>query len=289
MRLLIIVLIALSFQLNYSQKIIDSSSNAGKLPWVTGQLPSNSTTFSYKVIQGESQYLKDAKNNVVQNLAFELGTENGVKISSETISKIQEKMINQLASFNSDYQEIIKIEQEGFNISFSKVDEYFELVEDSNKNKYYRVWHLYSVGSNSNFTPRISYTTKYGWEAGFRSLLVPGWGQFYKKNKKKGYLFISAAVASTGSFLYTQNEYNYNINRLQEATSLEIQQEYSSRADEFKSYKNISLGAMAAVWIWSVVDAVSNDGAPKYADNNFDLRLNSDKNQSIALSIKYKF
>jgi len=127
-RLLIIVLIAFSFQLNYSQKIIDSSSNAGKLPWVTGQLPSNSTTFNYKVIQGESQYLKDAKNNAVQNLAFELGTENGVKISSETISKIQEKMINQSASFNSDFQEIIKIEQEGFNISFSKVDEYFELV-----------------------------------------------------------------------------------------------------------------------------------------------------------------
>jgi len=148
---------------------------------------------------------------------------------------------------------------------------------------------LYSVGSNSNFTPNVNYTTKYGWEAGYRSLLVPGWGQFHKKNRKKGYLFISAAVTSTGSFLYTQNEYNYNINRLQEATSLEIQQEYSSRADEFKSYKNISLGAMAAVWIWSVVDAVSNDGAPKYANNNIDIRLVSDKSQQLAFNLKYKF
>ena len=285
----ITILIICISNFSYAQKIMDSSNNSGKLPWVNGKLPANSATFNYKVIEGEGENLTDAKNNTIQNLAFELGTENGVEISSETISRIQEQIINQSTSFKSDFQETVKIDQKGFNTSFSKVDEYYELIKKGDGSSYYKVWHLYSIGNKSNFTPRINYTTKYGWDAGYRSAIVPGWGQFYKKNKKKGIIFMSGAVGSIGFFLYAQNEYNYNINRLEEAASLDIQQEYSSRADEFKSYKNIALGAAAAVWIWSIVDAVSTDGVPKYAYKNFDFNLTSDKNQDLAISLKYKF
>ena len=222
-------------------------------------------------------------------MVFELGTEIGVNISSETVTKVQEKIINQSSFISSDFQEIIKIQQNGVSAKFSKIDEYYELLTSPNGSNYYRVWHLYSIGENSNLTPKIDYTSKYGWDTGLKSAIVPGWGQFYKKDKTKGFIFITAAVASTGAFIYNQNEYNNNINRLEESSSLEIQMEYSKRADEFNSYKNISLSAMAVVWIWSVIDAVSTDGAPKYANNNFGFSLKSYQNQSMAFQINYTF
>ena len=272
------------------ESLISSSNNsAGKLPWVIGSLPENSTKFNYKVIEGQSTNLSDAKKSTISTLAFELGTESGVKISSETISNIQEQISNNESSFDSDFKETIKIAQKGFEVSFSKVDEYYELIKANDGSLYYRVWILYSIGTKSRNTPKINYTTYYGWDAGLKSAIIPGWGQLFKKNKKKGVIFMAGAAGSLGFYLYSQNKYKYNINRLEESSSLDIKLEYSSRADKFNSYKNISLGAAAVVWIWSIVDAVSTDGAPKYTQRNFNFDVVSGNNQEIALSFKYNF
>ena len=274
-----------------AQNPLNSSHKSGKLPWVLGDLPSNSLTYKYKVIQGQGTNLIIARKNVIQNLAFEIGTEQGVSISSETISTIQEKVINQKSNVSNGFFEKVIIKQSGINTSFSKIDEYYEKVSDKKGDTYFKVWQLYSVGTNSNLTPRLSYTSKYGLDAGFRSAIIPGWGQFYKSKNTKGFIFMGVAVASIGSFLYSQNKYNYNINRLEESSSLELQREYSKRADNFKTYKNLSMGAAAAVWIWSIIDAVGTEGKPKYETiaNGFKFNIKSSNNEAIALSLNYNF
>ena len=290
MKNIFLLLIIFSYSTFAQETVISSSNNsAGKLPWVIGNLPENSINFTYKVIEGQSSNLSDAKKSTISNLAFELGTEYGVEISSETISNIQEQISGNNSSFDSDFQETIKIDQKGFEVSFSKVDEYYELIKTNDGSRYYKVWNLYSIGTKSRYTPKINYTSYYGWDAGFKSAIIPGWGQLYKKNKKKGFIFMAGAASSLGFYLYSQNKYKYNINRLEESSSIDIQLEYSSRADKFNSYKNISLGAAAVVWIWSIVDAVSTDGAPKYSQSNFNFDVVSGINQKIALSLKYNF
>lgn len=291
MKLIPIVFLLLSFSYSSSQTVLKKSNEAGRLPWVLGNLPSNADFYNYKVVQGQGSDLILARNNTVQNLAFELGTERGVNISSETISSIQEKVEQLRTTSSSNFSEKITIKQAGFDMTFSKIDEYYEIISENGVQRY-NVWHIYAIGNNISKIPKLRFTSKYKMsDAGFRSAIIPGWGQFFKKRKTKGYIFAIAAAASVGGFVYTNNEYNYNINRISETSSLSLKKEFSSRADNFKSYKNLALGAMATTWIWSIVDAISTDGEPKYANApklKFNI-INPSKQEGLAFLIKYDF
>lgn len=291
MKFLLTPLFVLCVSACFSQNVLKKSNESGQLPWVSGKLPSNATFYNYKVVQGQGVDLIQARKNTIQNLAFELGTERGVNISSETISKIQEKIEDTNAAINSEFSKKVTISQPGFDVVFSKIDEYYELVSE-NGGLRYNVWHLYAIGNRMNTPKKLHYTSKYNFSnAGFRSALAPGWGQFYKKQNSKGFLFAISAAAAIGGFVYCNNEYNYNKNRLAETSSLDLQKEFSSRADDFNSLKNIALGAIAVTWIWSVVDAISTEGPPKYVSAKkikFNIH-NISKNEGLALSLKYTF
>jgi hypothetical protein len=287
-----IALLLFSMTTCYAQKVVKKSFDAGQLPWVYGDLPSNKGFYTYKVVQGQGDDLLKARKNTIQNLVFELGSERGVRISSETISRVHESIEKESTSFTSDFTEETVIKQGGFEAVFSKIDEYYEVVRQSDGRLYYNVWHLYTIGSNSKTTPKPNYTTKYTFKnAGFRSALLPGWGQFYKKKNTKGFVFVVAAAASVGTYVYANNQYNYNNNRLAESSSLDLKKEYSKRANNFQSVKNMSLGAMGVVWLWSIVDAIATEGNPNYAStSNFDMNLyKSSPQEALTLSLTYKF
>jgi hypothetical protein len=92
MRFYIIFLILLSSVSLFSQTNILASK--GGLPWVHGKLPSNAKFVNYKVVMGEGEQLKDAQNDAVRILLFELGAEKGAQITSETIVNTQETVLN---------------------------------------------------------------------------------------------------------------------------------------------------------------------------------------------------
>lgn len=259
------------------------------LPWVNGKLPDNASNVKYKVVQGEGQQLPEAQNNALKNLLFDLGAERGVTVSSNTVLKTQEKIANEKSSFESDYNTTITIEQDGFNVSFCKVDEYYEKVKENNGQEIYRCWQLYSIGSQSIKKPE--YTTHYGFSAGVRSLVVPGWGQFHKKQNGKGFLFLSMEAIAVGNVIFAQSRYNYNTNRIEESASLDVQKEYKERADNNLMYRNISIGVGVATLIWSVIDATATDGAPKYAmkASNIKVQLLTSQQAPIMIGLKYSF
>ncbi|MDG1545103.1 MAG: hypothetical protein P8R32_02500, partial [Candidatus Poseidoniia archaeon] len=111
---------------------------------------------------------------------------------------------------------------------FSKIDEYFEETVDLMGNKIYRTWQLFVTGPSANQSiPKINYTNKYGMnDAGYRSLLVPGWGQFYKKNNTKGFLFLVGAAGSIGGFMYADNKHSFNMNRSLETNDLTLKRQF---------------------------------------------------------------
>lgn len=279
-KLLCFILIIVSF-VGYSQ-----TNNA--LPWVKGKLPDNSKMINYKVVQGEGQQLPEAQNNALKNLLFDLGAEKGVTVSSKTILNTQEKIAKEKTSFNSEYSKTITIDQEGFNVSFCKVDEYYEKVKE-NGQVIYRCWQLYSIGTKNIKKPE--YTTHYGFGAGARSLVVPGWGQFYKKQNGKGFVFLSMEAIAVGNIIFAQSRYNYNTNRIEESASLEVQKEYKTRADDNLMYRNISIGVGVATLIWSVIDASATEGAPKYAmkTSNLKMQLFTCQETPIMIGLKYRF
>jgi len=272
----------------YSQQ----SNLSNKLPWVNGNLPANSINFNYKVVQGDGNSLSDSQNQAVENLIFQLGSEQGFSVSSETMIKTQSLVKNNKEEYSMDLQDKTVINQDSFKAVFSKVDEYFEETKDLKGNTIYRTWQLYVTGSSANENiPKINYSDKYGMnDAGFKSLIVPGWGQFYKKKNGKGIMFLLGTAGSLGGFLYANNEHSNNMNRSRETNDIALKKQFVEKAGDFTTLKNITLGAAVGLWIWNVIDATSTPGATKYAQNKpIKLNLVSDQNTSLALNIKYKF
>jgi len=276
----------------YAQKVLFSSYPAGALPWVHGDLPANSNQINYKVVQGDGEQLPLAQGNAIKNLLFDIGAEKGVTVTSKTILEAEEKILNNNSSFNSSFSNQVNIVQDGFTVSFYKVDEYYEKLKESNGTIIYRCWQLYALGAiTSNRIKQLEYSSNYGMNAGFRSILIPGWGQLYKKEKKKGFLFMGIEAVAIGNIIFAQSRYNYNNNRAAETPTMDVREEYNKRAEDCLLYRNISIGVAATTLIWSVIDAVATDGAPRYASINkgFQLQLTSNTEVPMALGICYKY
>ena len=200
----------------------------GKLPWVNGNLPANSINYNYKVVQGDGESLSDSQNQAVENLIFQLGSEQGCSVSSETMIKTQSLLKNNKEEYSMNLQDKTVINQDNFKAEFSKIDEYFEETKDLKGNVIYRVWQLYVTGSSANNdVPKINYSNKYSMnDAGFKSLIVPGWGQFYKKKSGKGLLFLLGTTGSLGGFLYANNEHTNNMNRSKETNDIALKKQF---------------------------------------------------------------
>ncbi len=113
--------------------------------------------------------------------------------------------------------------------------------------------------------------------AAMRSLSVPGWGQFYRGYKKKGYAFLGAAVATSGvlglqyrNFRVARNRYNqtridHHVNQRYPNDDGTRYTEWEARHREVKSSEkrvNVLLGVLSAIWILNLFDSAVFEPAP---------------------------
>lgn len=260
------------------------------LPWVAGQLPRNSDEVRYKVTFGEGDTYQQAREEATASLILELGWEHGITVTSKTIDEVKHTINNSDSEFFQNRNTTVVIEQEGYKASITKVGEYSELDKNSSSGIKHKVWQLYVIDYPWASQINLQYSTKYGFaNAGWRSFIIPGWGQFYKKHYAKGAAFLGVEVAGIASTMYFQNRYNYNIKRSQETPIIDLQIAYTNRAHKQQLYRNISIGTCAAVWILNVLDATLLEGRPRYIESNLDLTLNSTYNNELLLSLIYKF
>ncbi|MBM4166981.1 MAG: hypothetical protein FJ218_08725 [Ignavibacteria bacterium] len=100
----------------------------------------------------------------------------------------------------------------------------------------------------------------------WRSMLIPGWGQYYKRETTKGYLFLGAEVLLVPSGIIFNNlGVDAETNKFSSQTKT-LRDYYD---DQSKLYYNVSLGcfiAAGAVYVYNIVDAISSDWKI-YSDN----------------------
>ncbi|KAA3613372.1 MAG: hypothetical protein DWQ05_17945 [Calditrichaeota bacterium] len=116
-------------------------------------------------------------------------------------------------------------------------------------------------------------------QAGLRSIALPGWGQLYKHQKKRGYvfggLFIGSAAAASLVYLFERD--------LRDKYQLE--RDRNKISDRYNSYNNTAKTrklfqyAVAGIWLTSVLDAFIKDYKPQ---------LKADKN-TIGLAVEINF
>lgn len=126
------------------------------------------------------------------------------------------------------------------------------------------VYAYYLVISKTNASPQI---------AGLMSMIVPGAGQFYKGNVGKGSIFLSLTVAAgagiivcestRSSYIDKSNNVKKNINLYDTDKANAVLKEYSNNASKWETYRNLSIGAASAIYLWNVIDAYFTRGAQR--------------------------
>jgi len=97
--------------------------------------------------------------------------------------------------------------------------------------------------------------------AGLRSLALPGWGQIYKGEKKKGITLISLWTASLGGLLVTHLQYNNALQKYKDAEEFKIESKYKTYNSLYKARNSIAVFA-GALWLYAYFDATFKKEKP---------------------------
>ncbi len=262
----ILILIFLSIA---TQIFAQDASREGKPPWINGDMPElNTKAGSYKVINIDATTLGSAKVQAQEELIRDILTKQGIDVRSKSEYTINNKSSTSEGDQSSvEYHNQTSIKTKNKEVAFAKVDEYYEY-----RNGSYLFWILYLVSEDAkplSKLPTLAYKSDKG---AWRSVIVPGWAQFYQKRYVAGTIFLAGEVTliSTGFFFYSK--YSSNNTKSKEASKVKFKQEYRNRANKYKTYSYITLGAAAAWYAYNIIDAfTSKKGRLEYDYNKMNI------------------
>lgn len=227
-------------------------------------------TYTFIVTETEAYNLDIGRKKCLQLLSLDMGLINTVTInyrSEERIYSAQKRTDNNFdETVDEQLFEVITMDGKPIKLTARRVDEYFDRGRGTMAT-------LYQVGLTPN--PQFDEFTKtdfYGFEAGWRSAVVPGWGQFHKGDYKKGAMMLGGTLALAGSVVLTEAtradyEQKYGLTH-----DVSARKEYLNRHNHWQLARNICVGALAGFYIYNIVDAFNAPGARyvvvRLADND---------------------
>lgn len=125
-----------------------------------------------------------------------------------------------------------------------------------------------------------------------RSLILPGWGQYYNESYWKAPVFV-AAWGTILFFIYdNNNKYNQAANEYANYSGTDLaQQNYLYRKREyFRDYRDLNILYLAGVYIISAIDAYSDANLYEFnVNNNISLNYGINNFGSVLVSLKVEF
>lgn len=104
-------------------------------------------------------------------------------------------------------------------------------------------------------------TTQYGIKGLWRSAVIPGWGQLYKGSSLKGGFILGGTAALAGGIIATETIRSDYVRRINETHDVEYKRLYAKRVDQFSTARNICIGAIGALYVYNIIDAIVAPGA----------------------------
>lgn len=155
----------------------------------------------------------------------------------------------------------VEIKNQKYEVQAKKIDEY----STKGPGGEVKLYTLYMVALSDKPVYDTTYLTdNYGAAPAFMSL-IPGVGQWYKGSKVKGSVMLAGAVATVAGIIVCEDQRATYIKKMKEQPK--FAKEYNSKASNYETGRNICIGAAAAVWVWSIVDAAVAKGARKVVVN----------------------
>lgn len=160
------------------------------------------------------------------------------------------------------YRLHVRNEGEPVTIRCKEVDTYWEetRIGGNDQLKHTILYQVIAPNSPADFETTNT-TTQYGAHGLWRSMIMPGWGQFHKGSKAKGAMFLGGTAALAGGMVYCQSRITNSRNLAAQTYNPEHLRIYSRRISNFSTARNVCIGATAALYVWNLVDAVVAPGA----------------------------
>lgn len=152
-------------------------------------------------------------------------------------------------------QDSVRTEGSAVAVQLAIIDEYVS--EDG-------IWFLCTMsepGNGNTDYDNMEITTQYGARGLWRSAIVPGWGQFYKGSYLKGGLILGGTAALVGGIVATETIKSDYVRKIGETHNANQKRLYAKRVDQFSTTRNICIGALGALYIYNLIDAIASPGA----------------------------
>lgn len=217
----------------------------------------SNTTYRFVSVRASGADLKALQTERVNTLSAFLGQT--YKIQGTESSKIVSAKADGQEELVETYEMEYKTDVSSEKFYARLVDEYWEYQSSSGLYEYYALFAVSEQGQTPVFD-EFSVTSPNGAAPALMSI-IPGIGQFYKGQKVKGLILFGAEAACVIGALYCENQRSDNVKKM--ATYPRQVKEYSDKANDWKTRRNIMWGVAGAVWVYNMIDAIAVKGTPK--------------------------
>lgn len=242
-------------------------SNRLKPKWLNSLPKPSNSTFVYVIKSAKARTLTEARENCFSELVAEMGLEKGVRATTDYESSDQENYISvdgkESEYTESNFQMKSTIKGKEVSVYGLKIDEYWERQADGQI--YLTTLYARSQIDTKPRFDRVELTEHYGGRALWRSLIIPGWGQFHKKANLKGGLFLGGCAALAVGAVFMESQRSDYVDKILKTHDANLKRSYATKRDHFATGRNICIGACAALYIYNLVDAIAAPGARRVA------------------------
>ena len=234
--------------------------------WVNNTPIATNSNLSFVVARETSNSPNYSRKMSLESLASNLPR--AWNVSSQTILEDESAINRDLSGISSANQkQVMKmtVYAEGLPVELKcqMVDEYWEQVNSYGRTVYecYQLFLAAAPNTNPPFD-KCLVTTSYASDPATWGLsLIPGAAQMHKGAYAKGGVIMGSSVALAGGLIALESMRANHLAKIDQTHSADVKKAYNDRASACATGRNICIGALAALYIYNIVDAIVAPGA----------------------------
>ena len=258
----------------YAQK---AKSHSIKPHWAHKLPKPTNNSFNYELDFSVASSLDEAREKSLAGIIANSGFENGVVIVTDYTSKIIDSQVLEDGKTKNVQQENVEINShvQGNEVTLHVKDvaEYWE--RDASGTYHLTKLYAKSISKEAPSFDEVSPTTKYGARGFWRSMIIPGWGQFHKGANLKGGLMLGGTAVLAAGIVFTEGQRADFNKRMLQTYDVNMIRSYQTKRDNFATSRNICIGAAAALYLYNLIDAIAAPGAERIVVKRRDARGNN--------------
>lgn len=217
-------------------------------------------TYTFIRINADAYSLDMGRSKCFQLLALDQSLLNTLTISYSSKDYITSTTQYQNGNFSENLDqktfEVITTEGKPIQVRARVVDEYFSSAKQS-------MTTLYQVALTPDAVfDNCTLTTSYASDPATWALsIIPGAAQIHKGSYIKGGIIIGGSVALAGGIIGFEKMRVGYLTKINQTHSADVKLQYSNRAGNSATARNLCIGGLAALYVYNIVDAFVAPGA----------------------------